>query len=217
MKTLRIKDSHIELERKLLRVVLFTLISVITSYVVSTSVTNNQKVEVEPVKVEVQVTVREEYSEPTQTKEYPYELGVGFGEPEYVPTRVPEVKQVARVSNVDAFVKSYRGSRIDDSYLKILRGACKDEELLKRVVAMSVSESGMGRDLPHRQSNFWGWFKSGDRNYDPSREQMAQDICNGVRKYYYDMTPERVARYTGGDRSSNWANIYNWAMAQMSK
>lgn len=217
MRVINIKDSQIEFERKALRVIVYTLISVIVSYVVSTNVVNNQKVEVEPTKVDIQIEVRETDSEPTYKKEYPYELGVGFGEPEYTPPAVQEVKQVARVSSVDAFVKSYPGSRIDDNYLNVLRGTCKDEELLKRVIAMSVSESAMGRDLPHRNSNYWGWFKLGDRNYDPSREQMAQDICNGVRKYYYNMTPERISKYTGGDRSSNWGRIYNWSMAQMSK
>jgi hypothetical protein len=212
MKVINIKDTHIDLEKRVLYVVVLTLISVIISYVVSTNVQKNQ---IEPIKNVIQISVRAEYSEPTQVKEYPYELGVGFGEPFYTPEKVQEVKPVARVSSIDDFVKGYRGSRIDDNYLGILRESCGSEELLKRVIAMSVSESGMGRDLPHRKSNFWGWFKGGNRNYDPSREQMAKDICTGVKNYYYDMTPEKIARYTGGDRSSNWNSIYSWAMARM--
>ncbi len=114
------------------------------------------------------------------------------------------------------FTDIYRGSRIDNEYYSLLKENCTTEEGLKLVIAISVAESGMGRDLPHRHSNFWGWFKNGDRNYDPSREEMAEVICKGIESYYmgvntnYDM----AMRYVGYDPSS-WLNRVNWALGQM--
>jgi len=114
------------------------------------------------------------------------------------------------------FTDTYRGSRIDNDYYRLLKENCETEEVLELVIAISVAESGMGRDLPHRHSNFWGWFKGGDRNYDPSREEMAEVICKGIGNYYkgvntnYDM----ASRYVGYD-PSDWLNRVNWALGQM--
>lgn len=119
-------------------------------------------------------------------------------------------------SKVESFIASYNGSRIDSDYLELLASNCKDYKTLRTVVAISVSESGIGRDLPHRQSNFWGWFKGGDRNYDPSRDQMAKDICNGIATYYPSIADGvGVDIYTGGDRSSTWFSNFTWAYGQM--
>ena len=119
-------------------------------------------------------------------------------------------------SKAKSFIASYNGSRIDDNYLDLLASNCKDYKTLRTVVAISVSESGMGRDLPHRESNFWGWFKGGDRNYDPSREVMAKDICNGIASYYPNIADGvGVDIYTGGDRSSTWFQNFTWAYGQM--
>lgn len=122
----------------------------------------------------------------------------------------------AQYDAVESFTESYRGSRIDGVYLDLLASECSDEAL-RIVVAISVSESGMGRDLPNRQSNFWGFFKNNNRNYDPSREQMAKDICNGVEDHYMDLDTnmEAVIRYTGNDRPTTWYNNFMWAMNQM--
>jgi len=124
--------------------------------------------------------------------------------------------QSAQLEAIEGFVGSYRGSRIDGAYLDLLANECSDEAL-RIVVAISVSESGMGRDLPNRQSNFWGWFKGNKRNYDPSREQMAKDICKGVEDHYMDLgtNMKSVARYTGNDRPTSWYNNFMWAMSQM--
>ncbi len=118
---------------------------------------------------------------------------------------------------VKEFVEWYPGSRIDSEYLALLNEECNDDNLLKEVVAISVAEGAMGRDLPHRQSNFWGWFKGGDRNYDPSREEMAEVICTGIGDNYRGIgnSPVMIARYTGNDRASNWKNIFSWSMSQM--
>lgn len=129
----------------------------------------------------------------------------------------PKKKVVVKIyknKKIDSFVVGYGGSRINANYLKVLRHQCGDEKLLAKVVAMSVAETGMGRDT-RNNSNFWGWFPSGNRGYDPSRKEMARVICNGVKKYYYNMTPERIKTYTGNDRTSNWGRIYLWAMNQM--
>ena len=124
--------------------------------------------------------------------------------------------QSAQYRAIESFTESYRGSRIDEQYLKMLASECSDETL-RIVVAISVSESGMGRDLPNRQSNFFGWFKNNNRNYDPSQEQMAKDICTGIEKSYMDLgtNMNSVARYTGNDRPTTWSRNFKWAYAQM--
>jgi len=117
------------------------------------------------------------------------------------------------VDSVGEFIKSY-GGRIDDTYLALLRNSCS-EEALKIVVAISVAESSMGKGSD-KQANFFGWFKDGNRNYDPSVEEMATEICRGVQKGYMNIADPRVAEvYTGGDRTDNWLRNFNWALAQM--
>lgn len=115
------------------------------------------------------------------------------------------------------FTQTYNGSRIDNEYYDLLKRECKDPDLLRTVIAISVSESGMGRDLSLRYSNFWGWFKGGNRNYDPSKNQMAKDICTGIRKHYSNIGSDsrQRARYIGHD-SSTWLRNFKWAEAQMS-
>lgn len=116
------------------------------------------------------------------------------------------------------FTQEYRGSRIDTKYYTLLKNACgEDPEILRSVIAISVSESGMGRDLSNRQSNFWGWFKGGNRDYDPSREQMAVDICNGIRKNYGEIKDSwtKIVKYTGNSSPKTWYANYMWAYNQM--
>jgi hypothetical protein len=125
-----------------------------------------------------------------------------------------EVFMESSVTAIKRFTQSYRGSRIDDKYFTLLDQYCSDEAL-RTVVAISVAESGMGRDVK-RQSNFYGWFKGGDRNYDPSQEVMAKEICNGVEKYYLNIGTDsaKSRRYVGHD-TTNWLRNYRWAYAQM--
>jgi len=119
-------------------------------------------------------------------------------------------------SNIDRFVATYNGSRMNKSYLKVLRDTCKNEKTLELVVAVSVSETGMGRDTSNG-SNFWGFFKGGNRGYDPSREQMAKDICKSFSGYYSDVykNKAKASRYTGEQDSSGWRYRVNWAMDKM--
>jgi len=127
---------------------------------------------------------------------------------------VQEVVQEVKTDRVREFIKSY-GGRIDDHYLALLRSSCS-EEALRIVVAISVAESGMGKNTT-RATNFFGWHKGGNRSYDPSVEEMAKEICRGVQRSYMSIgRVERVTRvYTGGDRVATWTRNFNWAMEQM--
>lgn len=118
-------------------------------------------------------------------------------------------------------LNSYPGSRIDKSYLDLLARECKDTHTLKLVISASLSESGMGKHLPHRQSNFWGWFLGGNKNHDPDRATMAKQICAGFRNRYqniYNGTQfdySLVKLYTGNDRPSTWSKNFAWAYNKM--
>ena len=133
------------------------------------------------------------------------------GEVSIVPV---EVFMESSTVAVKGFTQSYRGSRIDDKYFALLDKYCSDEGL-RTVVAISVAETGMGRDVK-RQSNFFGWFAGGNRKYDPSQEVMAEVICKGIEKSYMGIGKDSVKakRYVGGD-PSNWLKSFNWAYAQM--
>lgn len=126
-----------------------------------------------------------------------------------------EVFMESSVKSVKAFTQSYRGSRIDDSYFAILESACNDTETLKLVVAVSVAETSMGRNTSN-SSNYWGYYKGGNRKYDPAKEQMAKDICGAFNGYYKDVATNKTKanRYVGYD-STNWLKNVNWALSQM--
>lgn len=115
---------------------------------------------------------------------------------------------------VKRFIESYSGSRIDDKYFSLLDKYCSDEAL-RTVVAISVAETGMGRDVK-RQSNFYGWFKGGNGNYDPDQETMAKEICNGVEKNYLNIGNDMAkAKKYVGYVSNDWLRNFRWAYAQM--
>jgi len=225
MKALKIKDSQISFERSVRITLILTLISVLLSYATAQYSARNIKVNAQDNQIVVTDNQTTNGGEKTGeiTKELVQEVNNGVSgrtksgtskQTDRPLERKREVKSVGINAKIDSFVASYNGSRIDKKYLKVLRDTCNNEEVLKRVIAMSVSETGMGRDT-NNHSNLWGWFKGGDRSYDPSRQQMAKDICIGVKKYYYNMTPENISRYTGNDRSGNWSRIYWWAMSKM--
>jgi len=121
---------------------------------------------------------------------------------------------VEQKDSVREYIKSY-GGKIDDDYLALLRKYC-DEETLKVVVAISVAESSMGKNT-NKQSNYFGWFKGGNRRYDPIREEMAQEICRGVGTYYRNIGFDRnlTMRYTGGDRVETWTGNFMSAIESM--
>ena len=131
---------------------------------------------------------------------------------------IEEVPEVAGKGVVDdsirKYIKSY-GGKIDDDYLSLLREHC-DEDTLRVVIAISVAESSMGKNTS-RQSNYWGWFRGGDRQYDPSREEMAQVICTGIAKSYMNIGYNRQVTeiYTGGDRVDTWTRNFKIAFESM--
>jgi len=99
---------------------------------------------------------------------------------------------------VKEYINSY-GGRINDEYLASLRKYC-DEDTLKLVIAISVAETGMGKNTDNH-SNFYGYFYGGDRSYDPSYDEMSMVICRGISKYYSNVATNRAraAKYVGGD------------------
>lgn len=133
---------------------------------------------------------------------------------EIVP-QAPVVPLETPKDTVAVFVSKY-GGRIDGEYLQALRMHC-DENTLKSVIAISVAETSMGKKTS-RVTNYFGWFKNRDRNYDPSsKQEMAQEICKGIGDHYNGVgNNQKLAdRYTGSDSTSSWMKNYNWALSQM--
>lgn len=138
---------------------------------------------------------------------------------DYVPK--PEEEEVVEVpgkgivdDSVRQYIKSY-GGKIDDGYLSLLREYCS-EDTLKVVVAISVAETSMGKNTD-KQSNYFGWRKGGDINYDPTASEMAQEICRGVQKSYMTIGYNRAVTeaYTGGDRVDIWTSNFRSAFESM--
>lgn len=137
-----------------------------------------------------------------------------------LPEEEKEVKEervdivVGKGDTVGAFIKSY-GGKINGRYLELLREECSSEAL-KVVVAISVAETSMGKNTS-KETNFYGWHKGGNRDYDPSVEEMAKEICRGVEKSYMQLGENTAitSTYTGNDRVGSWTKNFNWAMDQM--
>lgn len=108
------------------------------------------------------------------------------------------VRQKTKGDGVWRFIQNYPGARIDYDFYEILKTTCNDDHLLKLAVGISVSEGGIGsRGLPAtKQSNFWNYFKGGNRAYDPSKKVMAQDICTSLKTNYWEVdTSFHQAKY----------------------
>ena len=128
-------------------------------------------------------------------------------------------------------------SRLNDQALSILWNEINNiypdldqaskETLLANLVAVAQAESGMGgaygnpEASNYKNSNYWNWFKGGDRGYDPgSFEAMAQDIVPGIGGYTLGtggrFTRDNASTYTGNDNLDFWYDqIYNPAMQAM--
>lgn len=139
---------------------------------------------------------------------------------DYVP-KPEEVEEVVEVpgkgivdDSVRQYIKSY-GGKIDDGYLSLLREHCS-EEAVKVVVAISVAETSMGKNTD-KQSNYFGWHKGGDVNYDPGVPEMAREICVGVQRSYMTIGYNRAVTeaYTGGDRVDTWTRNFRSAFESM--
>lgn len=131
---------------------------------------------------------------------------------------VEEIPEVAGKGVIDdgirQYIKSY-GGKIDDGYLSLLREYCS-EEAVKVVVAISVAETSMGKNTD-KQSNYFGWHKGGDVNYDPGVPEMAREICVGVQRSYMTIGYNRAVTeaYTGGDRVDTWTRNFRSAFESM--
>ena len=119
------------------------------------------------------------------------------------------------LGKIEEYILSY-GGRYDSEYLGTLRKYC-DEDTLKMVIAISVAETGMGKARMDRNTNWYGYFYKGDRQYDPDVDTMSRVICNGIGKYYMDVNVnvERANTYTGGDHTTTWMANVNKALSNM--
>jgi len=148
-------------------------------------------------------------------KWYIHEEYNNYVPPVEVVEEVPEVPGKGVIDDsIRQYIKSY-GGKIDDGYLSLLREYC-DGDTLKVVVAISVAETGMGKNT-NKQSNYWGWHLGGDSSYDPGLSEMAQEICRGINKSYMSIGYNRAVTeaYTGGDRVETWINNYKIAFESM--
>jgi hypothetical protein len=139
------------------------------------------------------------------------EVVVEDGQARYIYEYEPLSDQVKAVKT---FVFDVYKGRYSEEYFELLVDNCSDEGL-RTVVAISVAESSMGKNT-NRKTNWYGWFKGGNRNYDPSQEEMAKEICTGVEKNYLGIGTDmnKVKRYVGSV-SSSWLGNYIWAYNQM--
>jgi len=118
---------------------------------------------------------------------------------------------------IDTFVNNYPGSRLAGEYLELLKAECNgDTQLLKQLVAIATAETAQGRETP-LENNFWGWHLNGNAWHDPDRETMAKQITQGIAAYYSGVGDDYTVAdiYTGGDSTSTWLSIYEWAMNEM--
>lgn len=119
------------------------------------------------------------------------------------------------LGKIEEYIIAY-GGRYDSEYLASLRNYC-DEDTLKLVIAISVAETGMGKARMDRNTNWYGYFYKGDRQYDPDVDTMSRVICNGIGKYYSDVATnyDRAYAYTGGDNTKTWMGNVNEALSEM--
>ena len=133
------------------------------------------------------------------------------GKASYIVEYEPLSEQAKVIEN---FVFNVYKGRYSREYFDLLVENCSDEGL-RTVIALSVAESSMGKNSG-RKSNWYGWFKGGNRNYDPSQEVMAKEICTGIENNYLGIgTDNSKARKYVGHLSTTWLRNYRWAYNQM--
>ena len=139
------------------------------------------------------------------------EVVVEDGKASYIVEYEPLSEQAKVVQN---FIFNIYKGRYTQEYFDLLVANCSDEGL-RTVVALSVAESSMGKNSG-RKSNWYGWFKGGNRNYDPDVKTMAKEICTGVEKSYLGIGSDmsKAKRYVGYV-SDSWLGNYRWAYNQM--
>lgn len=126
------------------------------------------------------------------------------------------------VDRVLEFLKN-RKHRYTETYLTQIYNACEqDQHCLFSIVAISGQESSFGmagkaNDSIGANTNYWGFFRNGNRIYDPNQAEMAE-VMGGKfkpssKEYFKNIIDkngninERLARiYHGNDRHSLWVN-----------
>ena len=129
---------------------------------------------------------------------------------------IQEVKTALQpLGKIEKYIIAY-GGRDDSEYLASLRKYCS-EDTLKLVIAINVAETGMGKARMDKNTNWYGYFYKGDRQYDPDVDTMSRVICNGIGKYYSDVNVNvaNANRYTGGDHTTTWMANVNKALEDM--
>lgn len=129
---------------------------------------------------------------------------------------IQEVKTTLQpLGKIEKYILSY-GGRYDSEYLASLRKYCS-EDTLRLVIAISVAETGMGKARMDKNTNWYGYFYKGDRQYDPDVDTMSKVICNGIGNYYSDVNVNvaNANRYTGGDHTTTWMANVNKALEEM--
>jgi hypothetical protein len=110
----------------------------------------------------------------------------------------------------DYIVNGYPGSRITPEYFDFLASNL-DRDTLLRALAMSIAETGAGRDASTfrpegglKENNYWGIHisKDGDPSnyYDPEREVMVEDLNRnfGPEAPYSTINRDTLAWYVKG-------------------
>jgi len=133
---------------------------------------------------------------------------VWYIQPEPVTPVVEQASTRVIPDSITRYIASYPGARFNQEYLNSLAKYC-DNETLRVVIAISVSETSMGRNT-NRKSNFYGYFYKNNRQYDPSYDEMSRVICNGISKSYMQIgrNTQVTSKYTGNDRVSSWTNNF---------
>lgn len=157
--------------------------------------------------------LRKEKEQPVCENTYQEVIEIDRKEVAVVDIEEAVIQEVKR-DKVREYIMSY-GGRINDEYLATLRKYC-NEDTLKLVVAISVAETNMGKATDNH-SNFYGYFYKGNRNYDPSYEEMSKVICRGISKYYPDVAVSRssAVKYTGNDNVDMWIRNVDNALSKM--
>ena len=211
MKVITMKEASFRQAEK--RSVMLTFLIVLGSWGYYSTINRDVEQPASTPIVHAQEAKQEVKSEPATEEDIEIEVPIGSdltGEGIVVTTPPTESALLFRVRK---FIKSY-GGKIDEEYLQQLHRQCGDK-YLPIVVAISVSETGMGKATKNR-TNFYGWYKGGNKRYDPSKSTMAQEICHGIKTHYPNIDKGvGLQTYTGHDRSSTWFSNFSWALSQM--
>jgi len=110
-----------------------------------------------------------------------------------------------------------KGNKIDELYIQTFYNHCKNWHSVISILAISGHETQFGKTAPNYMDyNFYGFFKNGNKRYNPSLDQLASDLClrfNSSNFYHSKIINQdgivnvRYAKvWSGNDRATNWSN-----------